>query len=63
MLAVPVQLPAAVLSNDCCGVTGRALSRSELEPEASAGTASASNAQEADPTDLMLTTNPLVSPG
>jgi len=60
MLAVAVQLPAAVLTNDCCGVTGPAPSPSELElePEASAGAASMSTAQVADPTDLILTTKP-----
>jgi hypothetical protein len=61
MLAVAVQLPAAVLTNDCCGVTGLAPSPSELElePEASAGAAaSMSNAQVADPTNLTRTTKP-----
>src|SRR5919201_2886895 len=47
MLAVAVQLPVAVLAND-----------RESEPEASAGTASASNAHVAEPTDLMLMTKP-----
>jgi hypothetical protein len=66
MLAVAVQLPAAVLTNDRCSVTGPAPSRSELEPEpeASTGAASMSNAQVADPTDLILTTKPpFLSPG
>jgi hypothetical protein len=60
MLAVGVQLPAGVLTDDPCGVAGRAPSRSELEPEpeASAGAANTSTAQVAVPTDLMLTTKP-----
>jgi hypothetical protein len=64
MLAVAVQLPASVLTSDRWGVGGRAPSRSELEPEpeANAGTVSASNTQIADAKDLMLTTKPL-SPG
>jgi hypothetical protein len=58
MLAASVQLPAAVLTNDRCGVTGRAPSRSEFEPEPepSAGAASASRAQVAGARYLMLTT-------
>jgi len=57
MLAVAVQLPAAALTDDDCGPT-------ELDPaEASAGAASASNAQVTDSTDLMLTTKTLLSPG
>jgi type IV pilus biogenesis protein CpaD/CtpE len=60
MLAVAVQLPAAVVTDACCGVTERAPSWGEPEPEASAGAASASNAQVADPTDLMRTTKPPV---
>jgi hypothetical protein len=66
MLAVAVQLPAAVLTDGCCGVTGPAPARSELEPEpeASAGAASMSNAQVADPMDLTRTTKPpFLSPG
>jgi hypothetical protein len=43
MLAVADQLPVAVLAEG---------------PEASAGTARARNAQIADATDLVLTTNP-----
>jgi hypothetical protein len=60
MLAVAVQLPAAVLTTDRCSVTGPAPSPRELEPEpqASAGAASMSTAQVADPTDLILTTKP-----
>jgi hypothetical protein len=60
MLAVAAQLPAAVLTNELCGTTGRAPSRSGLEPEpeASAGATSASNAQVADPADLMRTKKP-----
>jgi hypothetical protein len=66
MLAVAVQLPATVLTDDCCGVTGPAPSPSELEPEreASVGAASMSKAQVADPTDLTRTTKPpFLSPG
>jgi hypothetical protein len=58
MLAVAVQVPAAVVAVENCGVAGRAPTRSGLELEASAGAASASNAQVADATDLMLTTKP-----
>src|ERR671918_959817 len=59
MLAVAVQLPAAVLATDRFAATGRAPSRSELEPEPkpSAGTASASSTQVAGATGLKLTTN------
>jgi hypothetical protein len=53
MLAVAVQLPAAVVTNDRCGVTGRA-----TEPEASAEAASAGNAQATNPTDVMRTAKP-----
>jgi hypothetical protein len=66
MLAVAVQLPAAVLTIDRCGVTGPAPAPRELkpEPEASAGAASRSTAQVADATDLILTTKPpFCSPG
>jgi hypothetical protein len=62
MLAVAVQLPAAVVAVESCGVADRAPTRSGLELEASAGAASASNAQVADTTDLILTTKPLSSP-
>jgi hypothetical protein len=57
MLAVAVQLPDGVLGNDPCGVTRGAPANSELEPapEASARAATASTAQVADPTDLILT--------
>jgi hypothetical protein len=61
MLAVAVQLPAAVLTNECSGVAVRAPTLGELEFEASAGAASARNAQLADATDLMLITKPLFS--
>jgi hypothetical protein len=50
MLAVAVQLPAVVVAVESC-VAGREL-------EANAGAASASNAQVADATDLMLMTKP-----
>jgi hypothetical protein len=65
MLAVAVQLPAAALTNDRCGVTARAPSPSELEPEpeASTGAPSMSTAQVADATDFMFTTKALFSPG
>src|SRR6266542_3781319 len=58
MLAVAVQLPAAVLRNARSGVADRAPTWTELEPEASAGTASVRSAQLADATDLMLMTKP-----
>jgi hypothetical protein len=45
MLVVAAQLPTSVLAAD-------------PDPEASAGSASASNAQIPDATDLMLTANP-----
>src|SRR6266540_1323966 len=51
MLAVAVQLPAAVVTDACCDVTDRAPSPSVPEP--SAGTASVKTAQIADATDLM----------
>jgi hypothetical protein len=63
MLAVAVQLPAAVLTDERSGVTDRAPSRSALEPEpeASAGAASTSNAPVANPADLMRITTPLLA--
>jgi len=57
MLAVAVQLPAAVLTRERSSVAGRALTPSELELEASAGAASASSVQVAGARYLMLTTN------
>jgi hypothetical protein len=49
MLAAAVQLPASVA--DCCGAV-------EPEPAATAGIASTSTAQVAEPTDLMLMASP-----
>jgi hypothetical protein len=59
MLAVAVQLPAAVVTDACCDAIDRAASPSVPEPEASAGTASARTAQVADATDLMRMAKPL----
>jgi hypothetical protein len=58
MLAVAVQLPAAVFADERCGVASRLPSRSELEPEPepSPGAPSASSAQVAGARYLMLTT-------
>src|SRR6266516_2378092 len=60
MLAVAAQLPDGVLAKDPCGVTREAPANSELEPapEASASAATASTAQVAVPTDLILTRKP-----
>jgi hypothetical protein len=61
MLAVAVQLPDGVLADDPCGVIRGAPANSELEPapEASARAATASTAEVAVPTDLILTRKPL----
>jgi hypothetical protein len=58
MLAVAVQLPVGVLTDDLCGDTAGATSSSELEPEPepNAGAASASNAQAAGAMCLIPTT-------
>jgi hypothetical protein len=65
MLAVAAQVPDGVLANDPCGVTRGAPANSELEPapEASARAATASTAQVAVPTDLILTRKTPFSPG
>jgi hypothetical protein len=58
MLAAAAQLPAAVVTDACCGVADRTPSRSEVEPEPkpSPGAASASRAQVTGARYLMLTT-------
>jgi hypothetical protein len=64
MLAVAVQLPAAVVAVESSGVAGRALTSAELElePEASAGVASVRTAPAAHTTDLMLMSKPPLHP-